>query len=665
MLFNFPTYPAAGPCFIARFVDDISFGDGGNGGDGGGGDTGTTTDTSTIATPNVIAQELSGGFSPQQLDQLAEQFETEEGQTLAIAFGEHMIAGTMIAHKYVAGTPQNNYVVALGEGYGGLGSRGEWEGPVKVWHQGQELTRRSDYTIWFADALPPNAVANPDTDGWNWVSTNPTPYVGKYSHQSPLKTGTHQHFFTGATGLAIGTGDFISAWIFIDATNPPTEVMLQFFIGADTEHRAYWGANSIPFGTDGTNSRRQISASVPGTGAWVRLDVAASVVGLESTTIDGMAFTLFGGLATWNKVMRWNQTAIASAGYTFRPGLAAVDFSDLPELIGYGDYPTGAAYNGTPIIAVRLNTTQSAEDRPDKFRARVKCRRNFIYDATGQAIGYGFATNPAQIAADRVLAFFQRIYRDNLALAEQKFRERIDWPSWVGWRDFCFASIPWNKTGSGNISIQRFEANIAFTADLSLADALDQITGLSATFWQDEGEKLLFRPPDNQAPVHHFDESNIKQPPTITPQDLRQIPNFFIAKYREIDDEFLGEVTTDVKRQDSINRVGEIKTTRTFATMRQSQAQRLLERQARIEHDNPIFCTLVGNATSIKVLPGEFVSVSHPVPDWDHQLCLVVDITVRSMEDSPDEIEFILQKIDGPLYDDTAHTPVQEALTLP
>src|SRR5262249_21192957 len=152
-------------------------------------------------------------------------------------------------------------------------------------------TKQFDYTVWFADRFPQGAQASADQDGWNWIQTGPAPYIGKYAHQSPNIAGQHQHSFTNATqGLAIGTGDTISCWIWIDPSNTPTEIMLQFNIGADGEHRAYWGANSIILGTDGTNSRRQISASIPATGQWVRLDVPASQVGLEGATITGMAF---------------------------------------------------------------------------------------------------------------------------------------------------------------------------------------------------------------------------------------------------------------------------------------------------------------------------------------------------------------------------------------
>ncbi len=40
---------------------------------------------------------------------------------------------------------------------------------------------------------------------------------------------------------------------------------------------------------------------LPPAGRWVRLEVPAAAVGLEGHTVNGMAFTLAGGLASWDR----------------------------------------------------------------------------------------------------------------------------------------------------------------------------------------------------------------------------------------------------------------------------------------------------------------------------------------------------------------------------
>ncbi len=74
--------------------------------------------------------------------------------------------------------------------------------------------------------------------------------------------------------------------------------MLQWNDGT-WEHRAYWGANLITWGTDGTVSRHYMGP-LPATGQWVQLAVPASQVGLEGSTLNGMAYTLYNGRATWD-----------------------------------------------------------------------------------------------------------------------------------------------------------------------------------------------------------------------------------------------------------------------------------------------------------------------------------------------------------------------------
>ena len=155
-------------------------------------------------------------------------------------------------------------------------------------------------TIWVDDTLPAGAVpVGQGGDSWTFVSSNPAPFSGSTAHQSAIIAGLHQHYFTGANpGFPISAGDILVAYVYIDPANVPSEIMLQWN-AENYEHRAYWGANVISFGTDGTASRRFMGA-LPAAGQWVKLEVPASSVGLEGHTLNGLAFTLYGGRATWD-----------------------------------------------------------------------------------------------------------------------------------------------------------------------------------------------------------------------------------------------------------------------------------------------------------------------------------------------------------------------------
>jgi hypothetical protein len=164
--------------------------------------------------------------------------------------------------------------------------------------------------VWIEDSVPDGAITGADGgDDWTWVTSNPAPFSGTSAHQSNLASGTHQHFFNYATTtLTVNTGEVLVAYVYLDPVNPPSEVMLQWNDGS-WEHRAYWGASLNTFGVDGTISRRSMGL-LPPPGQWARLEVPASAVGLEGSTLKGLAFTLYGGQATWDHIgKRFNARA--------------------------------------------------------------------------------------------------------------------------------------------------------------------------------------------------------------------------------------------------------------------------------------------------------------------------------------------------------------------
>ena len=46
-------------------------------------------------------------------------------------------------------------------------------------------------------------------------------------------------------------GDALFAYVYLDPTSPPSEVMLQWYDGTRWA-RAYWGANALPWGVNGS-----------------------------------------------------------------------------------------------------------------------------------------------------------------------------------------------------------------------------------------------------------------------------------------------------------------------------------------------------------------------------------------------------------------------------
>jgi len=168
-----------------------------------------------------------------------------------------------------------------------------------------EPTAKPTPDVWMEDAVPAGGTQSTSAgDVWNFVSGNPTPFSGTLAHKSENIAGLHEHWFLNATAtLQVNPGDVLYCYVFLDPTNPPQEIMLQWSnteVGGNFPHRAYWGANQIDFGVDGTPSKRFMGA-LPPTNQWVRLEVPASLVGTEGKAINGMAFSLFDGVVTWDQ----------------------------------------------------------------------------------------------------------------------------------------------------------------------------------------------------------------------------------------------------------------------------------------------------------------------------------------------------------------------------
>ncbi|MBU6403026.1 MAG: hypothetical protein KGS61_22110, partial [Verrucomicrobia bacterium] len=183
----------------------------------------------------------------------------------------------------------------------------QWVEVEATWPDGRRVFGTNQFWAdspvvdWVDDCLPKAAVLDADGgDGWKWMTNDPTPYSGALAHQSTLSSGLHEHYFAGATtSMAVSAGNVLFAYVYLDPTNIPSELMLQWNDGVSWEHRAYWGANDITYGSAGTASR-YYAGPLPPAGQWAQLAVPAAAVGLEGSVVSGMAFSLYNGRATWD-----------------------------------------------------------------------------------------------------------------------------------------------------------------------------------------------------------------------------------------------------------------------------------------------------------------------------------------------------------------------------
>jgi hypothetical protein len=191
------------------------------------------------------------------------------------------------------------------------------------------------------------------------------------------------------------------------------------------------------------------------------------------------------------------------------------------------------------------------------------------------------------------------------------------------------------------------------------------VTNAAGAIWQDDGKTLRFITPELTPAVHSFDMSNIVRDTfSFSGIDLRDRPNRLQAKFRNLDDPYLLEVSTQTDRTDLQERAGIIDPgVQTWPAMTYSQAQRLLERQMRLASDYNVTAQFRGQGNSLHVLPGDYVTVTHPIAQWQDVNCIVLQATDESAEKAADERAYTVQRIDGPIYLDTDHRPTQPAIT--
>lgn len=160
-------------------------------------------------------------------------------------------------------------------------------------------------TVWIDDDFPKNAavLVNEGNVSNKWITAKEGPvFTGQRAIQ---RTGTnlHQVFFRDTSEpLTIGAGDRLFAYVYLDPTNAPKAVMLQFRFDGKGYKRANWGdTDAINYGKNGT-TEKVLAGKLPEAGKWARLEIEAARLGLRpGTKITGWAFTQFGGNAYWDK----------------------------------------------------------------------------------------------------------------------------------------------------------------------------------------------------------------------------------------------------------------------------------------------------------------------------------------------------------------------------
>jgi hypothetical protein len=232
-----------------------------------------------------------------------------------------------------------------------------------------------------------------------------------------------------------------------------------------------------------------------------------------------------------------------------------------------------------------------------------------------------------------------------------------------------------NTTSLTTTEVPRFEAHPAFTSAVGLTDALDFVDSLCASETQDAGKEIIFITPATPSPrvsAFTFTEGKnvIDGTLRVYKRDVRERPNRLSGVFRNLDTVYLEEDEVFETRDALFDQVGYIVDpgALNFASMHTSQAQRLIKYQMRRLSDDSLFCDLNGMQDSVKLLPGDIVTViseklsggiTNPTE------FIIIQASRDSGESTAYTRSFVLQEYHATDYSDTDHGPRQVTVTDP
>ena len=160
-------------------------------------------------------------------------------------------------------------------------------------------------TVWMDDEFPPSGQlqASPGAPTKFVSAEGGEPVFSGQSSLQRIDTGLAQDVWEHAqTPLPIPIQGQIFAYVWLDPSDSPKSIMLQFYKDG-WNHRAVWGDyQAIDWGAINT-TERVLMGPLPAAGMWVRLEVPIQSVGLTAgDSLTGFALTQFGGKLNWDKV---------------------------------------------------------------------------------------------------------------------------------------------------------------------------------------------------------------------------------------------------------------------------------------------------------------------------------------------------------------------------
>lgn len=531
---------------------------------------------------------------------------------LEVAFGKHVIAGDLSKSIVTGADP--THVVKIQHMLGDAFGKG-WKGPVGVWFRG--VNRDSTKYKFYPGIMSPG---NGDSvQGIDSVFDQDTPHSN-------------------------------TAWIRVECPNG-SEVGIPEF---DTK-------GSPPTGLTGVYECQLGDI----------YDAAGDVIDSDELLVNPADVLTF-GLKVIRKYdnSRINFTSLATLR-TACDVTETPDYTTLPQGVGLtGKYYDGSSFTTfksqrvDPVVqyeastgAPALNLTPTGFSVRFEGKIRFKYNETYTFYLTHNDSGKLWVDNLTTAIIDEAASGTHSI--TFAPSATDQFKDiKMEWTNASGNSEF---KLEWQSTSQPRQvvpqdrlypkaeAVPRFRTNAAFTTRTNFDEFLRAILFTCNGGVQDANGQLSFFIIDDLTPSFDFDETNIvkntfKFYPRYSQQELLQLPNRFIADGRDLDSRYLEKFDPplfyDVEElQAMAGRV--IEETVAVGNATRWQALKNLAHYAKLK-TAPMYCEFGGMPSTLAVLPGDLVTVTHSIPDWNDKEFLCVEATDRSIDSAADERIFKL-----------------------
>lgn len=601
--------------------------------------------------------------------------------TLEMAFGRHVVEGDL-AKSNVTGTSPN-HVVKVQHMLGDTRGKG-WSGPEGVWFRGinRPATKfRFHSGLYVPDPTQQTFTASSATDiltcsghglsDWDMVlfvpGDLPSPLAsGKIYYVRDSTTNTFKvaaTFGGGAVNLTTngtGTLEFYAnhdtqgidpdwqqdhnhsntAWISVECPNGSE-------VGIPDENTT----DNPPVGFSGI-FKCQLGDIYDETGA-----VTASGQFITNPA-DVLAFGLKEIRGYANSRINW---ASLDALRTICDANVSPDFTELPEGVGLtGSYYDGSAFNTLksvrvdPVLQYDTSTGAPALDiTPTSFSVRWEGKIRFKYSGTYTL--YLTHNDGGKLWVDNLTTPIVDEWASTgthsgtfTAVADQFYDIKVEWNNAAGdsqlmleWQLGTTQArqvIPQDRLYPKNAAQKRFECHVAFTQDTNFDDLLRAVLFNCNGGWHDADGLLKFFCIDELSPSFAFDETNIKKDtfrfyPRYSQAELMNLPNRFIADGRDLDSRYLQRFDPPLYHdladlQEIAGRI--IEETVTVGNTNRWQGLANLRHYAKFR-TALMTAEFEGIASTYPVLPGDLVTVTHPLAGWTDKPFLVIEATDKQL----------------------------------